>query len=76
MWALLKSLGLNRWGFWKSRRYIVWRLHTAYGIPYESGFWKAIREVIRKIGIKQFIKDSRNLNQWLKSFHDESHFKN
>ena len=76
MFALLKSLGLKRLQLWKSKRYIVWRLHTVYGVPYESGFFTAIRLVIQKIGMRQFLKDTYHLNQWLKEIQKEVHFKN
>ena len=66
---------MNKWRFWKSRRYIVWRLHTVYGVSYESGLLSAFGQVIRKIGIRQFLKDISQLNRWLNEMQKEIYFK-
>ena len=72
MIPILRSLRLNRLAFWKSRKYIAWRLHTAYGVDYESGLFNAIFQVMRKTGFRQFLKDGIRLNHWLKEINKKN----
>jgi hypothetical protein len=68
IYSLLKSLGMNRLAFWKSAPYVAWRLHTAYGVPYDQGMMKALLSTARKIGWARMFKDSFNLGRWLSAF--------